>query len=134
MQCWLVGSRRDGWAVLTVPVGFVLRRWDVTDLTVKAGGVVPGDPLDDRPLELRLGAFGSASLLQGRLAGDLPEEIEEAFPEASTGGQRALQFARSAPGMSTSLVGVSNVEHAKDNFALTGVPPASPDAVMGLFE
>src|SRR5712671_4767096 len=56
MQCWLVGSRRDGWAVLTVPVRFVLGRWNVTDLTVKAGSVVPGDPLDDRPLELRLGA------------------------------------------------------------------------------
>jgi aryl-alcohol dehydrogenase-like predicted oxidoreductase len=101
----------------------------------------PSQPVGEKRLsalaaarELRLGAFGSASLLQGRLAGDLPEEIEEAFPEASTGGQRALQFARSAPGMSTSLVGVSNVEHAKDNFALAGVSPASPDKVMGLFE
>jgi len=101
----------------------------------------PSQPLGEKRLsalaaarELRLAAFGSASLLQGRLAGDLPEEIEEAFPEASTGGQRALQFARSAPGMSTSLVGVSRIEHAKDNFALTGVSPASPDTVMGLFE
>jgi aryl-alcohol dehydrogenase-like predicted oxidoreductase len=101
----------------------------------------PSQPLGEKRLsalaaarELRLAAFGSASLLQGRLAGDLPEEIEEAFPEAFTGGQRALQFARSAPGMSTSLVGVSKIEHAKDNFALTGVSPASPDTVMGLFE
>ena len=84
--------------------------------------------------ELGLAAFGSASLLQGRLAGDLPEEIVDAFPEAQTGGQRGLQFARSAPGMTTSLVGVSRIEHAKDNFALAGVPPAPPEKVMGLFE
>ena len=80
-----------------------------------------------------LAAFGSASLLQGRLAGDLPEEIEEAFPEATTGGQRALQFSRSAPGMTVSLVGVSNPAHAADNFALAAVNPAPPEKIMGLF-
>jgi aryl-alcohol dehydrogenase-like predicted oxidoreductase len=84
--------------------------------------------------EAGLAAFGSASLLQGRLAADLPEEIEAAFPEASSGAQRALQFSRSAPGMTTSLVGVSTLAHAEDNFALAKVPPAPPERVMGLFE
>lgn len=81
-----------------------------------------------------LAAFGSASLLQGRLATDLPEEIEAAFPKASSGAQRALQFSRSAPGMTTSLVGVSTLAHAEDDFALTRVPPAGVEKVMGLFE
>ncbi len=81
-----------------------------------------------------LAAFGSASLLQGRLAADLPEEIEKAFPEAVTGAQRAIQFSRSAPGMTTSLVGVSRLAHGRDSFALAGVPPAAPERVMGLFE
>ena len=80
-----------------------------------------------------LAAFGSASLLQGRLATELPEEIDEAFPEASAGAQRALQFSRSAPGMTASLVGVSHVAHARHNFALAAVAPASPEKVMGLF-
>src|SRR5262249_24281618 len=80
-----------------------------------------------------LAAFGSASLLQGRLAADLPEEIEAAFPEAMSGGQRALQFSRSAPGMTVSLVGVSNPAHAEDGFALARVNPAPPEKVMGLF-
>jgi aryl-alcohol dehydrogenase-like predicted oxidoreductase len=83
--------------------------------------------------KLGLAAFGSASLLQGRLAADLPEEIVLAFPEAVSGGQRALQFSRSAPGMTTSLTGASNPAHARDDFALAGVDPASPDRVMGLF-
>src|SRR5258707_11704136 len=56
MQCWLLGSNHEGWAMLTVPGSLVLGGWDVSNLTVKPGGVVPGDPLDDRPLELRLGA------------------------------------------------------------------------------
>jgi aryl-alcohol dehydrogenase-like predicted oxidoreductase len=81
-----------------------------------------------------LAAFGSASLLQGRLAADLPEEIEAAFPEAASGAQRALQFSRSAPGLTTSLVGVSTPAHAEDDFALARVPPAPPERVMGLFE
>src|SRR5258706_11101170 len=83
---------------------------------------------------LALAAFGSASLLQGRLAADLPEEIVEAFPEAVTGAQRALQFSRSASGMTASLVGVSNPAHAHDNFALAGVNPADPAKVLALFE
>ena len=83
---------------------------------------------------LDLAVFGSASLLQGRLATDLPEEIVEAFPEALTGAQRALQFSRSAAGMTTSLVGVSTPLHAEDDFALARVEPADPGKVLALFE
>ena len=78
-------------------------------------------------------AFGSASLLQGRLAADLPEEVVEAFPEALSGGQRALQFSRSAPGMTTSLVGVSDPSHGRENFALVRFEPADPGKVLALF-
>lgn len=83
--------------------------------------------------QLGLAVFGSASLLQGRLAADLPEEIVEAFPEARSGGQRALQFARSAPGLTVALVGVSDPAHGRDNFGLAGAAPAAADRVMGLF-
>ena len=83
--------------------------------------------------ESGLAAFGSASLLQGRLAGGLPEEVTSAFPEADGPAQCALQFSRSAPGMTTALVGVSSSEHAAENFALARVPPAPADSVLGLF-
>ena len=81
-----------------------------------------------------LAVFGSASLLQGRLAADLPEEVEAAFPDAEPGAQQALQFSRSAPGMTTALVGVSTPEHARENFRLAGVPPADRARVLSLFE
>jgi aryl-alcohol dehydrogenase-like predicted oxidoreductase len=82
---------------------------------------------------LGVAAFGSASLLQGRLAGDLPEEVEAAFPSAPPGAQRALQFSRSAPGMTTALVGVSTPDHARENFGLAGVAPEDPSRVLALF-
>jgi aryl-alcohol dehydrogenase-like predicted oxidoreductase len=81
-----------------------------------------------------LAAFGSASILQGRLAaGDLSEDVIEAFPEGGSSAQRALQFARSAPGMTAALVGVSSPEHAVENFALARIEPSSPERVLGLF-
>jgi aryl-alcohol dehydrogenase-like predicted oxidoreductase len=84
--------------------------------------------------EARLAAFGSSSLLQGRLSADLPDEVVAAFPGATTDAQRALQFSRSSPGMTTALVGVSSPEHAGENFALARVPPADPAGVLALFE
>ena len=82
---------------------------------------------------LDLAAFGSASLLQGRLAGDLPDQVVDAFPEADTPARRALQFARSAPGLTTALVGVSSPDHAAENFGLARFPPAGRDRILGLF-
>ncbi|HTO88916.1 MAG TPA: aldo/keto reductase [Thermoanaerobaculia bacterium] len=80
-----------------------------------------------------IATFGSASILQGRLAQELPEEIEAAFPRAQSGAQRALQFSRSSPGMTSSLVGVSTPAHALEDFALARIPPAEPQVVLGLF-
>jgi aryl-alcohol dehydrogenase-like predicted oxidoreductase len=80
-----------------------------------------------------LAVFGSASLLQGRLAASLPEEIQEAFPECDSPARAALQFARSAPGLTTSLAGVSDPAHARDDFGLSQVAPAAPDRLLALF-
>ena len=83
--------------------------------------------------QLGLAAFGSASILQGRLAVELPEEIGEAFPAVGPGAPAALQFSRSAPGMTVSLVGVSTPAHAGEDFGLARIAPASEAAVLGLF-
>ncbi|MEP6769025.1 MAG: aldo/keto reductase [Acidobacteriota bacterium] len=82
---------------------------------------------------LGLCVFGSATLLQGRLAAGLPEEIDEALPEATTPARRAIQFSRSAGGMTTSLVGVSTPGHADEDFGLSRVSPAEPSRIMALF-
>ena len=91
-------------------------------------------PALDAAADLGLAAFGSASIMQGRLAAvDFPEEVAEAFPGVLTSAQRALQFARSAPGMTTALVGVSSPEHAEEDFGLSPIPPADAARLMGLF-
>ena len=82
---------------------------------------------------LGLAVFGSASLLQGRLSGDLAEEVVECFPTLRTSAQRALQFSRSSPGMTTALVGVSSPEHAAEDFGLARVEPVPPERILGLF-
>lgn len=76
----------------------------------------------------------SAPLLQARLASPLPGRVREAFPECWTDAQRALQFARSAPGVTTALAGMSSLAHVEENLALSTVPPAPLDRWLSLFE
>ncbi|MBI4446402.1 MAG: aldo/keto reductase [Acidobacteria bacterium] len=75
----------------------------------------------------------SASLCQGRLARGLPNFVSECLPGLQSDVQRALQFARSAPGVTTALVGMKEVEHARHNLVLSGVPPASVEQFNSLF-
>jgi len=63
----------------------------------------------------------------------LPQAAWYRFFGASTDAQRALQFSRSSPGMTTALVGVSTPEHAGENFALARVAPADRAGVLALF-
>lgn len=65
----------------------------------------------------------SASILQGRVAQDLPEDIREALGSLRTDVQTALQFARSAPGITTALIGMSNPAHVRENLELVQRKP-----------
>ena len=82
---------------------------------------------------LGMNVAASASLLQARLARDLPGAVADAFPELPTDALRSLQFARSVPGVTTALVGMSDPDHVTENLRLTRVSPAEPGAVDRLF-
>ncbi|HVR69452.1 MAG TPA: aldo/keto reductase [Vicinamibacteria bacterium] len=84
--------------------------------------------------ELGITVMGSASLMQGRLARGLPLPVGAAVAGLETDGQRALQVARSAPGLTTALVGMSRVAHVRENLALVGRPPLPPEAVTALLQ
>ncbi|HXX44960.1 MAG TPA: aldo/keto reductase [Candidatus Acidoferrales bacterium] len=75
----------------------------------------------------------SAALLQGQLTKDLPPYIGAALGFKSNSLQ-ALQFARSAPGVTTALVGMSRVEHVRANLEIVGVESAPRDQFLKLFE
>ena len=69
-----------------------------------------------------VGVFTSVPFMQGRLLqpgampefGDLPANL------------RALQFLRSAPGVTAPLVGQKSPEHLRENLKIMGIPPLDP--------
>lgn len=83
----------------------------------------------------RLGVIviGSSSLLQSQLSRNLPDFIRERFTGLETDAQRALQFVRSTPGITTALVGMSNLKHVKENMKVAQIPPASVEDFIKLF-
>lgn len=82
--------------------------------------------------ELDITLIASASLLQGQVAQNLPKFVAEALG-LENDAERALQFVRSSPGITTALVGMSRVEHVKANAKLVSVPPATVDEFTKLF-
>ena len=82
--------------------------------------------------ELGITLIANASLLQGQLVRNLPHFVAHALG-LENDAERALQFVRSAPGITTALVGMSRTEHAKANTKLVSVPPATLDQFSQLF-
>ena len=82
--------------------------------------------------ELNITLIASASLLQGQVASNLPEFVGEALGLDSD-AERALQFVRSSPGITTALVGMSREEHVRANAKLVAVPPATIEQFSKLF-
>jgi len=83
--------------------------------------------------ELGVTVMASASILQGRLAADLSDVIGGRLGEFRTDAQRAIQFTRSTPGVTTALVGMSRVAHVEENLEVAAVPPAAPADYLQLF-
>lgn len=77
--------------------------------------------------ELGVYAMTSASILQGKLAQDLPEAIRRLPGPLRTDAQRALQVARSTPGVGTALVGMASPGHVRENLELVGVSPLAEE-------
>jgi aryl-alcohol dehydrogenase-like predicted oxidoreductase len=75
----------------------------------------------------------SASILQGKVAHDLPEHIREPLGSLASDAQTAIQFTRSTPGITTALVGMSSRAHVEENLQLARIPPASVDDYKRLF-
>jgi aryl-alcohol dehydrogenase-like predicted oxidoreductase len=76
----------------------------------------------------------SASVLQGQLTRNLPSIISETFEGLETDGQRAIQFVRSTPGVTTALVGMKNVEHVRENLQAATIKPATWEQYSKLFQ
>jgi len=78
--------------------------------------------------------MASASILQGQVARGLPEAIREPLGSLATDAQTGIQFVRSAPGITTALVGMSSVAHVEENLQLVSIPLAQPDDLLRVFD
>jgi len=90
------------------------------------------------PLEaaakLGITAIASGSLLQGQVARGLPEAIRDPLGSLATDAQTGIQFVRSAPGITTALVGMSQPAHVEENLQLVGVAAVEPDDLVSVFD
>ena len=77
--------------------------------------------------------ISSASIFQGRVAHGLPQDLRETLGSLATDAQAAIQFVRSAPGITTALVGMSGIEHVEENLKLANVEPLKLEQFMKLF-
>jgi aryl-alcohol dehydrogenase-like predicted oxidoreductase len=78
--------------------------------------------------------FASASILQGQLASGLPADIQQHLPGLKSDAQRAIQFVRSAPGITSALVGMSCREHLDEDMGTARVPPLNMEQFRALFK
>ena len=79
-------------------------------------------------------AIASGSLLQGQVTRGLPEAIRDPLGSLATDAQTGIQFVRSAPGITTALVGMSCVAHVEENLQLAAVAPAPPADLLSVFD
>ncbi len=101
----------------------------------------PNQPLGDKMVSLCVAAdalgvslVASASIAQGRLKSGLPEWLGTLFRGSASDVQRALQFARSTPGVTVALVGMKTEAHVRENLETARIPPASVEDFLKLFE
>lgn len=80
-----------------------------------------------------ISVISSASLLQARLLDHIPAPLRAKFNGLSSDAQRALQFARSTPGVTTALAGMSRAAHVEENLATALVPPLTSEEYQALF-
>ncbi len=75
----------------------------------------------------------SAAIMQARLAQNLPPFVGEALTGLDTDAQRAIQFVRSTPGVTTALVGMSQTAHVEENLRVARIPPTPLEDFFKMF-
>jgi len=100
-----VAGASHGFRFIQLPVNLAMTE-ALTLMNELVAGVTM--PVTEAAHQLGVTVMASGSMLQGRLAADAPT---------------AIQFVRSAPRITTALVGMSSVEHVDENLQLVSVSP-----------
>jgi aryl-alcohol dehydrogenase-like predicted oxidoreductase len=125
-----VGGESHGLRFIQLPVNLAM-----PEALTLGNETVDGEPVNVLEAAHRLGVtvMASGSMLQGRVARDLPDPVRRALGSLPSDAQTAIQFVRSTPGITTSLVGMSSVEHVDENLHLVGVEPLTHEQLRTLF-
>ncbi|HSB08461.1 MAG TPA: aldo/keto reductase [Blastocatellia bacterium] len=125
-----VGGDEHHFRVVQLPYNLAM-----PEALTNANQRVRGEDLSFMMAADRLGVtvMCSASMMQARLSQNLPPFVGQALKGLSTDAQRAIQFVRSTPGVTTALVGMSRRSHVDENLAAAGVPPAPVEEFFSMF-
>lgn len=106
----------------------------MTEAFARANQSLDGESMSVIKMAARAGlaVVGSATLHQGQLIRNLPDFVRQRLG-MSGDAANAIQFSRSAPGLTTSLVGMSSKEHVLANLEPAAHPPTPPEEWAKLF-
>ena len=117
--------------VVQLPYNLAMTEAFTADTQVIDGEAVP---LFEAARRLGVYCMTSASMHQGQLARGLPPMLRELLPGLRSDAQRAVQFARSTPGVGTALVGMKSGAHVEDIGRLCAVAPVAWAEFQRLFQ
>jgi aryl-alcohol dehydrogenase-like predicted oxidoreductase len=106
----------------------------MTEAFARANQLLDGERMSVIKMAARAGlaVVGSATLHQGQLIRNLPDFVRQGLGMA-TDSANAIQFSRSAPGLTTSLIGMSSRGHVLANIEPASHPPTPPEQWAKLF-
>lgn len=126
----VVGGEQHGFRFIQLPYNLAM-----PEALVSANQPAGDEDMStlETALELDITAIASGTIMQGKLSRGLPADLKEKLAPSGTDAQAGIQFTRSAPGLTTALVGMSNPKHVDENLQLRAIAPLSAAQYADLF-
>lgn len=125
-----VGGSDHGFKFIQLPYNLGMLEAHILPNQSAKGNAVPAIRA---ATDLGLSVMISQSILQGKLSAGIPIHIRETLDSLTTDAQTSIQFVRSTPGVTTSLVGMSSVGHVEENMSLAKIEPTDKERFDQLF-
>jgi aryl-alcohol dehydrogenase-like predicted oxidoreductase len=123
------GSDRHHFGAVQLPLNLAMLEalTAATQRPAGSGKDAPPIPFLEAAAGAGLIVMASATLLQGHLLPRIREDLADQIPGGRTGAHKAIQWVRSAPGLTTALVGMRSADHVRENLSLAVDPRMSAE-------